>query len=685
MSDIQNLLIRNGFVQIPAAESTDNNQEAVATVLMNLEYYGYGLSLEAYKALSLLSADALGVWWVHTEPELKKITGDNLNIDKFVVYKNFPKEVLNKTEAEYWIPQILMYWGLPAQLFAEAPEQRQDMNPKERHSKTLLLSKAGTCQAILNSLIGEKVAWKNWQFKDVLMLSQDQYLDFSKVQFKENLVKIAGEFVKNGAAIKLKNGTDVLRLAAGISDGDVSLRTKVKFKSFNRPTRRYFMTLLASCQHLEEDFARRKGVWKKFLHNIHPGEFQKSHAKVVKLCDELYNDRLVSFNSEVEKGILNKDLCVLKLLATRPGEFSRRLVHLLDVFGKDTISAFVRIIPKLTVYQMVSLRRVLETSVMRQYRVFPPRGNWGKLQIGTPRVANLQYIQDISVALGKELHSRVPMVSVLDPNTKKIKLPNGTDEGIHARGTVFKIPNDVTFVRTASYWRCKECRTVWFDNGWNFFDEDWKSVGAICWNMPQFPRKSNYAAVFSGDPVNTKDSEGRATQVIDLYLDKLKANGVHYAVWNVLCFSNIPFSKAEVFAGLQWGIDPQQGKIFEPSRCQLAFPLTGEYLSKYVCVIDLETKEMVYLDANLKAQPSSATSNGDTLSKQLPAFMDYLASLPTVHDLFRESVGEGGTGQVLHTVADNSVVIDPEQPTYIFDHQGEQDYKPMDLNKILSM
>jgi hypothetical protein len=510
-------------------------------------------------------------------------------------------------------------------------------------------------------------------------------VDFSKIPFKENLVELAGRFIKEGAAIKLKTGTDVLRLAAGLSDGDVSLRTKVKFKSFNRKTRRYFMTLLVSCQHLEEDFARRKEVWKKFLHNIHPGEFQKSHASIVKLADDLYHDRLSSFNSEVEQGILNKDSDVLNLLATRPGEFSRRLVHLLDVFGEDAVAEFIDIVPKLTVHQIVKIRRVLETSGMKEHRIFPPRGNWSKLQIGSPRIVNRQYVVDISQALGQELHSRVPMVSVLDPNTQQIKLPNGTDEGTHARGTVFKIPDDVTFVRTASYWRCQSGGTTWFDNGWNFFGADWQPQGSICWNQPQFPAHSkDYAAVFSGDPVNTKDAEGRAAQVIDLYLDKLKSQGVHFAVWNVLCYSGVPFSKAEVFAGLQWGIDPQKGKIFEPSRCQLAFPLTGEYFSKYICVIDLETKEMVYLDVNLKANRSSAASNEETVSKQLPAFLEHLSSLPTVHDLFRDSVGEGGQGKVLHTV-DDSVVIDPVQPMYIFNHQGKQDYQPMDLNKILSM
>ncbi len=76
-----------------------------------------------------------------------------------------------------------------------------------------------------------------------------------------------------------------------------------------------------------------------------------------------------------------------------------------------------------------------------------------------------------------------------------------------------------------------------------------------CWDHERF----HDAAVFSGDPTNSKDLEGRACQLLDLYPNKLVALGVRYAVWTVLCFSRITFSKAiEVHAALQWGEQPRQ-------------------------------------------------------------------------------------------------------------------------------
>jgi hypothetical protein len=652
---------------------------------MNLQYYGFSLSLEAYRAMTCLPDNALAVWWAHTEKELKNVTGDDRNIDDFVVYKNFPAEVLAKSESEYWIPQILMYWGFPNELFTEPPKPREGMDPSERKSITLMLAGDGTLQSILNSHLSAKAAWKKADFEDVIHLSKSQYVDFSKIEFKENLVKLATYFIKEGVEIKVKTATDVLRLGAGLSDGDVSLRTKVKFKSFNRKTRRFLMNLLEKCGNLEDDVARRDGVWRKFLHNLHPGDFKKSHPRVLKVVDDLYNDRLVTFNSQIEGMIKTKNPEVLVLLSGRPGEFMRRLVHLVDVFGTKAVNKFVDVIPKLNLQQIVSLRRFLETANSRTFRVFPPKGNWAKLQIAEPRPILPVYVRDLSEALGKELAQRVPAVAVLDEETENVKLPNGSDEGRYNRGTIFSIPDDVTFIRTASYWRHKiGGSNCWFDNGWNFFDAEWNPVGVCCWNAPKFQvRAGEDLAVFSGDPTNTKDAKGRAAQVIDLYLDKLENDNVRYAVWNVLCYSHIPFSEAEeVYAALQWGKDAQKGKIFEPSRAQLAFQLTGNYKTKYVVLIDLKTRKMVYLDANFKAAVHSAVNNGNKLKELLPPYMEYLYSLPSVRDLFRESVDTGAKGVVLYT--SKGYKLDTEQPAYIFQHEGDADYKPIDLNTVLS-
>lgn len=689
-----NILLRHNFVSIPAGKSLVGN-EAIATILMNLSYYGYGLSVDAYKSLLTLGPIELAAWWSDIETELKVLSGANLKMGGFVVYKNFPAEVLEKTEAEYWIPQILMYWGFDKSYFTQPVKPRAKMSEQPK-CRVLRLAKKNTEKDILGSLCASAARWKDEEFQDVLFLSQELPINFAKLAFKENLVKVATHFMSSGRKIKIDTATDVLRLAAGLSDGDVALREKFKFRSFKKPERRYLLSTLEQCDNLAEDVARRPELWKRFFHNLHAGDYAKAYPRVCEIADQLYRGQTCTFNALIERLILQKDSSVLHVLTARPGDFRRRLVHMLDLFGDKAAEAFVAdaVISKLTTHQVVSLRTYLETVNSRYHRCFPPKGNWTKLQIGEARWVLEKHVSLISDALGKALAKRLPLIKKLDDAASMIKLPSNDGEvSPYNRGTVFPIPKDVEFIRTASYWQNTKGGVTWFDNGWNFFDQNWKSLGACCWNMATFPSlgwravAKDSGAVFSGDPINTTEMKGRAAQLIDLYPQKLKAQGVRYAVWNILCYSRLAFSAVEdVFAALQWGKDPQKGKLFEPSRCQLQLPLKGDSMTKYVCVIDLETMEMIYIDANLHGNTSSAESNSKSLEANMPAFMEYIKSLPSVHDLFRESV-DTRTGRCIsdiHVLYSDKDTDIKDGTAYVFRPENKTNtYKSLDINSLL--
>jgi hypothetical protein len=692
--NVTNLLLRNNYIPVPVSDwDIEGGKEAMATIMVNLAYYGYGLHVDTYKAVYKLGPLVLAEWWENVEKELKDITGESRKMGDFVVYKNFPAEVLDKTEAEYWIPQILMYWGFPNEYFTEEVQPREKISKKEKKKAIVLRrSNANTTKDILLSLLKSPARWKDHELADALFLAENLPIQLGNVAFKENMVALATAMMTQGRKINISTATDVLRLATGLSDGDISLRLKFKFKSFKKPVRRFLLSLLEECTSLQDDVARRPEMFKRLFHQLHAGDYKKSYPRVCKVMDDLYNDRLVTFNSLVENALLHENKVALQLLTTRPGEFRRRLVHTLDVYGSDAAEAFINadVLEKLTTYQIVSMRTYLETVNDRVHRMFPPKGDWSKAQIGSPRHVKEKHVKSIVKALGKELARRVPSVKVLDEMSENVKLPsNGSEAGIYTRGTVFQIPKNVEFIRTVSYWQAKSTYgNIWFDNGWNFFDSNWQAVGTLSWMMPQFPQfaytKGEKIAVFSGDPVNSKEMEGKACQMIDLYPSKLQKYGVRYAVWNILCYSRIPFSKVtDVFAALQWGNDAQEGKLFEPSRCQLSFPLTSEHTTKYICVIDLVTREMTYIDANLHANVMDASYNEKTLEKNMPAYMEYIKSLPSVHDLFRESVDKNGDGMhVLYSDADSK--LDGEK-AYVFKPENKSSkFKPVDLNKILT-
>ena len=145
-------------------------------------------------------------------------------------------------------------------------------------------------------------------------------------------------------------------------------------------------------------------------------------------------------------------------------------------------------------------------------------------------------------------------------------------------------------MRSASYWKISRSHYVWFDNGWNFFDENWKNLGAVGWSAPFFggtPQKKgrwnisyeNPSAFFSGDPTNTKEMQGRACQMIDLYLDRLKADGVRFAVWNILAYSKIPFSDAEelsiLYSDKDVSLQGDKAFVFRPENKENNYTRVG--------------------------------------------------------------------------------------------------------------
>lgn len=681
------ILIENFLVEIPARKEK-TSKAVVATIASNIAYYGFTLSKDAFKVLMKSGDDAVKSWWKNFETNLKEFTGANRKMDSFVVYKNFPQEVLDMSQAEYWFNQICMYIGFPNEFFTQDEKQREPILEKTK-LKVLHLASEDSLYNILNTMCGAPSRWTNDQFRTVCYIVTKEFVqpNYSKITFKENMVKLIAEVIEEGAEVKIKSATDVLRLGVGLSGGDVSMREKSNFKSFSKKQRRFLLNLLENSSNLEEDFARNSEKFKKFLRMLHPGDFKNKYPKVVSAHSSLYNDELTTFNSKVEVLLAKKNVKVLELLQSRPGDFTRRLFNLIKLFDKDAVKAYIKILDKLTVYQLLKMERLIMSSNERFYRTVAPKGNWTRLKV----FENKTHIADdlrisltdaIAETLKKKVSEKLGSSSVnLDVNTSMVKIKdNDSDSSQYGRGTSFPIPEEVNFIRSASYWSDKSGGNSWFDNGWNFFDENWKNLGTCCWDVNTFHYK---AAIFSGDPTNSKDIEGRACQMIDLYLDKLAKAGVRYAVWNILCYSNRSFNVAkEVYAALQWGEDAQKGKLFEPKRCQLNFLLKGDNMTKYIAYIDLKERKLVYIDANLKGSVRSAGNNGPTLEQVMPAFCEYIDTIPSVHDLFAHlKQSKKGTPVVYD---DSTIELKDKQEAYVFKPSNDKNsFEQLDLSNLL--
>lgn len=653
------LLIRNGFIDLPATAKVALDDAKVspeaATLLSNLATYGYTLDREAAATLLSLDNAALATWWEEIEPVLKEVTGANRNMGEFMVYKNFPREVLDMDQVDYIARQIAIYHGMPYDLLTEDEEARPLMGDM-KSLKVLRAADGETESKIFADLTAMRNRWSDNQIIWAEKLVQDRNViavgDFA---FRENGVRLAAKHFDD-KEITLSTGTDVLRLSAALSDADISLREKVKFRRFKRSERRKLLSALEQQPNLEADMAERPGVWKRLMEHLRPGDY--TMPRVQAAYDDLYNGRTKSFAARVDPQQPSEDM--LDAAASRPGEFLRRFHHLYEIFGDAAVDRFSSVMDKLTTRQLAGFRAYLSTINQRQFMIYAPKSNWGRAQVkpNEKKKIDAEHIKTlddtISVIMRDRLSEAFPEGLLLDPVVEAVKLQTNDQKlAEYGRGTEFDIGEEITFVRSASYWE-QSGGTNWFDNGWNFFDSDWKSVGVCSWTDPQFGK----AAIFSGDPVNSRDLRGRGCQMVDLYLDKLAEKGVRYAVWNVLCYSNIKFADAtEVLATLQMGENAEKGKVYEPARATMICPLKGNALASYVAYIDIERRKLIYMDVGFPARVSDAGSNSQKLMELMPAYQEYLASLPSMLDVLRDA--PEGTLPVLY--GDRDEVIETEK------------------------
>lgn len=660
MTSREKIAAQNGYLICTQNGPVGSGQNVKhGTVVNNMLALGFVPSTQVLQELTKMDDMTLARWWKRTEAVLKDITFADRNMSKHVVYQNFPKEVLDMSQAEYWFNQILMYWGAPPVWFQSEPAPRDPLFEKVE-LKVLHLAPAKLMQKIWQDLGASGSKWSDSQreWAEWILDNEEVAFDFSTFKFKENAVALAVKYF-DMVDFVIPDATDVMRVAAALN-GAPSLKEVSSFGKINRERRKRLLALLQNSKNLEDDAAARQSLWKAFLRRLHPGDYANTYPKVAQCYDDLYNKRLMSFAQTVEQGVIAKNPAVLDDLQKRPGIFARRLQHMYLLFGQQAFDKFSKIVDQLSVRQLAQIRSHFKSIDTRGYRVAAPKGNWARMRkfantyAGKFDAKHLNKLFDcLDLAIKQKVDQALPAGGQVDMMLDHVKLRTNSDLlAEYGAGTRFPISDNITFARSASYWENTSYGSTWFDNGWIFLDDAGQSVDVVCWNHERAAKNS---AIFSGDPVNANELRGRGCQMIDLYFDKLEKQGVRYAVWNVLCYNNIPFSKVtgEVLATLQLGEEPTRGKLYEPAKAQMQFKLQSNTKTSYIAYIDLETRELVYMDADFGGNVSSAVHNKERLSEKFLAYKEYLEALPSVFDVVRNI--EPGETQLLYTDTDHEL------------------------------
>jgi stress response protein SCP2 len=707
--EIKELLLVKGYIttsSTPSAEGVKVEETLIGKLLESFASVGYILDADSIETISALNEQDLAEFYSSTFELLKQSKGDH--VQHVIFYKNFPEDVYNLDEGQWCFNAIIHYITCGEFKLSDYQDEQHRL-PFDEKTKPRILS------VITMEKIDEVLAQISVDFlrsrTSISDANKERVLELintygakalpDEVPMKENLAFICSYFITHKDTTILDRDTklsymtkwfenaqvnDALRLAASLSDGDETLTENTRFKNFNRSTRRTLLTLIesvASKKNITEDMKRYQGQWTRLGERLHPGEYSKRYPKTFKAFRNLRNEDLYgkirTFNSNLEKALDERDTeTVLKMLKSRPGEFARKLDFLVRESGFDTqavLEAFGEVGKDVASPVLIQLFEHFEDRLEeKEKRVFILKGKSSKVKVidnnlealAPELVLNIQ--ETVKTALRNAYAEREEMGKVyISEEMKNYALP--TDERtasdgvrIPAKGSKFKLEGKN--VRFFTYWHTPGNRTD-IDTAALFYNKDGKYIGEVSWHS--YNRDYSTIITHSGDIV---DGSHGASEFVDVKLDEAFAEGIHYIALTNNVFSGPQFKDFhEVFGGFMPREELTKGKTFDPKTVENIFRMTSASGSAVSYLVNLETREVVWLDVNMHVNHSTrvATSQSDTIFNHIRSYID--RNRLNVFDIF-----------VLNAEARGEIVDNREDADLVIAEDG--DITPFDLEKI---
>jgi len=591
----------------------ENNEQLAMTFNAELMQLGFCLDIKALNALSKSKKKEIEILYAELIPYIKTAIGANHTFKPF--YKNFPQEVMSKSDFELWLNATIHYlsegkWE-PEDKFIDrgfsiekTEFQKISLGTEKdfEHIFTTLLSSNGSLTQRDKDIV-------NWYF--------DSYKNLAfpdSIPFKETLCQVAVEIMNRKLKVRIpvKTATDVLRIATYMSKGDISLpmipkipkltngwrakqwydsalknRESFKFRNFKRFERIYLLSLLDNCKNVSEDMWRYRGRWLRLGEKLHPGDYAKIFSKTFEAFNIIRNAKVVTYNSKVEQALDSKDLItLLHLLSKRPGEFARRLDDLL----RDS--------PVLTQLYGHFKHRLYFPDEQRSVFIKGKKSKKFVIEKQVPKITKktLNEVSDsIKSIIGSKFSNLEKMGKVyIAPELYNVPVPAGmrsANTGLRTLIRGARIPfGDFKVLRAYTHWFDRDGNQD-IDLSANFFDENFQSEDILSFRN----LKLGYLnSCHSGD---IRMRKGACAEYVDIDIDKCLSQNIRYVVLDVRNFQNGPFTNLEQCVFGWMGRDfPESDMHFKPNTVQEAISIVNESTCIYVAAIDLKTREIIWLD-----------------------------------------------------------------------------------------
>lgn len=626
----------------------------LASVLKNIEALGFTLSEPLIAACQRLSLEQLTVLYQELDVDLRKAKGAHREYTP--MYRNFPEQVMEMRDSELYLNAILHY--VTSGRYLPPTEIKERLSLLDNvELQVIEMGEQEEFEALFRHIAASNSSLSQQDNEDLRWFVETYRSDIARllpefVPQKENRAYLASLLILHtDLADRFIEGycdtaTDVLRLAVALSGGDISLAAPTKFRSFKRAERSLLLGLLDRRPNRLEDMLRWKERWIRLGERLHPGEYAKRYPQVAEAFHVLRNDiSFPTFNSEIENALVRKDAAgTILLLASRPGDFARRLDHLLrlDVATQSsTIDAFgVAASMVSTPVLLQVMRHFKERNSAKPLRVFFPKGNVAKAFVTRNEQPNIADDVCSRVALICEetlieRFSELPPLGrvYVDEALSNYPVPFSARSASKSsrtlvRGSRLPLPEDARVLRFFVWWKNGKERTD-IDLSAALFDQEFNYKDVL-----SYYNLKSYGGCHSGDIV---DAPAGASEFIDITMERIRQKDIRYVVMILTSYTQQPYCDLpECFAGWMARGKANSGEIYEPKTVKDRLDLTADTRIAIPLIIDVAAKEVIWCDMALRRHPrwqNNVDENLKGVNLTLQAFTDL--NKPDMYELFR--------------------------------------------------
>jgi len=650
-NSINSIALRH-FNGIYIAKNTNNNInetlsiEEFATLIKKFEGYGYIFSKELAIAIS---KEERNIIIDKLKAVIKVIEDFKSDKNYTVFYKNFLDEVINMSEVDLYINQILHYWigYLPSN---SENIIKEDVEPSKLvKARELNLIDDEMIEKLFIDLLSSNVTLSEQYLDDVCVLTNnksikelEKYMEY--IQMKETLTAVSSYILKKEGVLigNFKTTTDILRLIAKIS-GDELNNKHIHFAYFSRTELSQLMTKLENLQNPMPDIKRYSKPWHTFFKLYAKKINFHKYPKVRNAVDMLFGD--ISYMTD--RGKINEKIKRLPIMSEEEldnfvkeyivfyGDYIREILSLLNkakenqyeelLLGLENCVDKVNTRVLFQLYDRIINLKAKDKTVPR---LVNSKGKWRRLRESISLSDELlnRVLQIVEDGIKTQLKEKENLGKIfIDEDYKNIMLTTSEkDSNVSlrpmTRGSRIKFNPKAEVLRFFVAWKNLDEKTLKeLNTAYSKLDEKTLKeltpmysrvdvdLSALTFNENlEFndvvayynQKKSGFA--FSGDITNAPEG---ALEYIDVFdLERLKKKGNRYILMQIRSYNGYTFEEINsVYAGVMelTSIEAKEKKNMYSTAITEGFQIVSSERTTNTILVDLKKFEYIWLDMNM--------------------------------------------------------------------------------------